>query len=177
MFGALHVALGALVLSIGSPEVRPVENVLSVETREACSGLSEAECCGQMLELAGFRAQGDHLPRLIRGGIKLACGDADREVSPQVCRSLLMTRGFSGPEADRACGPAKGACAGNGDCQQCMQDLRKLDYDGAHHACHAVTFRPKQRSGTVTVKKVFVIGKNGKVDTELRFGTRSESKE
>jgi len=177
MFGALHVALGALVLSIGSPDPRPVQSAVSVETREACSGLDAAECCGQMLELAGFRAQGDHLPRLIRGSIRLACGEPSHEVAPQVCRSLLMTRGFDAAEADRACGPAKSACAGNATCQQCMRDLRKLDYEGAYHACHAVTYRAKKRSGTVTVKKVFVIGKNGKVSTELRFGTQERSRD
>jgi hypothetical protein len=32
-----------------------------------------------------------------------------------------------------------------------------------------VTHRPEVKTGQVSVKKVFIIGKNGKVDTELRF--------
>jgi hypothetical protein len=172
MFGPLHVALGALVLSLMSTPAKP-EPAFSLKTGEVCTGLSDAECCAQMLDVAGFRAQGDHLPRLVRGSIKLACSESGRSASRHTCRSILATRGFSSEQADAACSPARLSkrCEDDASCARCRVDLRKLDYRGGENACYAVTYRPEAKSGTVTVKKVFVIGKNGKVDTELRFGT------
>lgn len=173
MFGALHVALGALVLSLASTPSKPAPPAFTLKTGEVCTGLDTAECCAQMLDLAGFKAQGDHLPRLVRSSIKLACEQDEDSVSHQVCRSILTTRGFSAEQADEACAPRPIAsrCDGDPHCARCTRDLEKLDYSDAEHACYAVTWKPKQKSATVSVKKVFVIGKNGKVDTQLRFSS------
>ena len=174
MFGALHVVLGTLVLSFAPTPAAQQAMTFSLKTGEVCSGLSEEECCAQMVEFAGFRAQGDQLPRLVKSSVKLACLQRAAGLSEQVCRSILTTRGFSIEQADGACAPGKlkARCARDADCSKCTKDLRKLSYRGSQNACYAVTHRPEVKTGVVRVKKVFVIGKNGKVDTELRFRTR-----
>jgi hypothetical protein len=172
MFGALHVALGALVLSFAQTPAKQESMSFSLKTGEVCSGLSQEECCAQMLDFAGFKAQGDHLPRLVRSSVKLACAQSRESLSDHVCRSIMTTRGFSIEDADAACAPAKlsGRCQRDKDCTRCTDDLEKLSYRGGQHACYAVTHRPEAKNtGQVSVKKVFVIGKNGKVTTELRF--------
>src|SRR5688572_20343607 len=93
MVGPAHIVLGALLLSFFPAQAKHVATQakaggMSIETGEACAGLSAAECCGQMLELAGFRAQGDHLPRLIKTTVHLACMNEQKTVTPQVCRSI-----------------------------------------------------------------------------------------
>jgi len=171
MFGALQVALGALVLSFGQTPAKQEAMSFSLETGEVCAGLNQEECCAQMLDFAGFKAQGDHLPRLVRSSVKLACSQSRAGLSEHVCRSIMTTRGFSVEDTDAACSPGKLAkrCGRDGHCARCVDDLKKLSYRGGQNACYAVTHRPEVKSGRVAVKKVFVIGKNGKVDTELRF--------
>lgn len=171
MLGALQIAFGALVLSFVQTPAKQEAMAFSMKTGEVCSGLSTEECCAQMVDFAGFKAQGDHLPRKVRGSVKLACARSDAPLAENVCRSILTTRGFSVDEADAACAPArlKARCAGDAHCERCTEDLQKLSYRGAHNACYAVTHRAEVKTGNVAVKKVFVIGKNGKVDTELRF--------
>ena len=170
MFGALQVALGALVLSFAQTPAKQEAMSFSLKTGEVCSGLSPEECCAQMLDFAGFKAQGDHLPRLVRSSVKLAC-TSSAGLSDHTCRSIMTTRGFSVDDADAACAPnkLKARCDNDASCARCNTDLQKLSYRGGQHACYAVTHRPEVKTGTVAVKKVFVIGKNGKVDTELRF--------
>jgi len=122
----------------------------AMETGEACSGISTAECCEQKIEMAGLRAQGDYLPRLIKTTVRLACGDAGRVVTPQVCRSIAIGRGFDVRQADAVCKPAASECKKDGACRECVQELSRLSYQGSHNACHAVTFVPNH-SGTKTV--------------------------
>lgn len=171
MFAALHVVLGTLVLSFAQTPAKQQAMTFSLKTGEVCSGLSQEECCAQMVEFAGFKAQGDQLPRLVKSSVKLACMQREAGLSEQVCRSILTTRGFSVDDADAVCAPAKlrARCAHDADCSRCTNDLQKLSYRGSQNACYAVTHRPEVKTGAVSVKKVFVIGKNGKVDTELRF--------
>lgn len=171
MFGALHIALGALVLSFAQSPAKHDAMSFSLKTGEVCSGLSEEECCAQMVDFAGFKAQGDHLPRLVRSSVKLACMQRDGGLSQHVCLSIMTTRGFSMEDAEAACVPGKlkTRCEHDADCSRCTGDLQKLSYRGGQNACYAVTHRPEVKTGVVSVKKVFIIGKNGKVDTELRF--------
>lgn len=135
----------------------------AMETGEACSGISTAECCEQKIEMAGLRAQGDYLPRLIKTTVRLACGDEERVVTPQVCRSIAVGRGFGGNQADAVCKPAARDCKKDGACRECVQELSRLSYQGSHNACHAVTFVP-DRSGTKTV-----VLRAGGADSDTRF--------
>jgi hypothetical protein len=141
----------------------PKRATFALETGEACSGISTAECCEQKIEMAGLRTQGDYLPRLIKTTVRLACGDEERVVTPQVCRSIAVGRGFDTHAADALCKPAAKNCKKDGACRECVQDLNRLSYQGSHNACHAVTFVP-DKSGTKTV----VLRAEG-ADSDTRF--------
>ena len=147
-------------------QAKQVSGGFSIERGEACSGLSPQECCGQMLELAGFRAQGDYLPRLIQTTVRLACEDERRVVTPQVCRSISTSRGFAPKEVDAICKPALRECRKNGTCRQCVSDLGKLSYQGSHHACQAVTYVPDRSPSRVVVLRS---ASSGEADSDTRF--------
>jgi hypothetical protein len=112
----------------------------TLQTGEICSDLSPRECCAQRLELVGFRAQGDHLPRLVKNVVKLACGDARRVMAPQACRNIAALRGFRSRDIDAICQPARVECASAESCKQCSAELQKLGYRGAHHVCRPLTY-------------------------------------
>lgn len=135
----------------------------AMETGEACSGITTAECCEQKIEMAGLRTQGDYLPRMIKTTVKLACGDEQRVVTPQVCRSITVGRGFDPQQADAVCKPAARDCKKDGACRECVQELSRLSYEGSHNACRAVTYVP-DRSGTKTV-----VLHAGGADSDTRF--------
>lgn len=137
-----------------------------LETGEACAGLSPEECCGQMLELAGFRAQGDYLPRLIKTTVQLVCQDERKIVAPQVCRSIALSRGFAPKEVDAICKPALRECKKDGTCRQCLADLGKLSYQGSQHACYALTYVPDRSRS-----RVVVLNSSGRnhADADTRF--------
>jgi hypothetical protein len=158
MTSPAHILLGALLLSFFPAQTKEmatrakVASSMSIETGdEVCAELSAAECCGQMLELAGFRAQGDHLPRLIKTSVHLACTDEHKTVTSQVCKSIAVSRGFSPKDADAICKPAQRECQKDGTCRQCVSDLAKLEYRGSHHVCHALTYVPERASPRVVV--------------------------
>jgi hypothetical protein len=151
MISLAHIILGPLLLSFFPAQVKQVASGMSIETGDACSGLSAAECCGQMLELAGFRAQGDHLPRLIKTTVHLACTDERKTVTSQVCKSIAVSRGFSPKDADAICKPAQRDCQKDGTCRQCVSDLAKLEYRGSHHVCRALTYVPERAAPRVVV--------------------------
>jgi hypothetical protein len=141
---------------------------MSIETSsEVCSGLTAEECCGQMLELAGFRAQGDHLPRLIKNAVQLTCQDERKTVTPQVCRSISVSRGFSLKDAEAICRPAQRDCKKDGTCRKCVSDLNRLAYQGSHHVCHALTYVPEAipRQRTVVIKTGIEVS----ADSDTRF--------
>jgi hypothetical protein len=171
MTGPVHIVLGALLLAFFPAQAKQVATQakaaggMSIETGEACSGLSAAECCGQMLELAGFRAQGDHLPRLIKTTVHLACMNEQRTVTRQVCRSISVSRGFSPKDADAICKPARRECQKDGTCRQCVSDLAKLDYQGSHHVCHALTYVPERPRQRVVV----IRNRGAAADSDTRF--------
>jgi len=136
----------------------------SLESGEACSGISTAECCEQKIEMAGLRTQGDYLARMIKITVQLACRDQERVVTPQVCRSIATSRGFSPKEVDAVCKPAARECKKDGACKQCVEDLARLDYHGSQHVCHAVTY-VKDRSAKVVVLR----DSQGVADSDTRF--------
>lgn len=162
--------LAALLLSFFPAQAQRVAtqvkaiSSMSLSTGEACSGISREECCGQKLELAGLRAQGDYLPRSIKATVLLACSDERRVVTPQVCRSIVMSRGFAAKEVAGICQPAQRECGKDGTCRQCVSELAKLDYQGSHHACQAVTYVPKRDTS-----HVLVIQSGGEADGDTRF--------
>jgi len=177
MLSPAHLIVGALLLVFAPMQTKQaarqakVMTSMSIETGEACSGLSSEECCGQMLELAGFRAQGDYLPRLVKTTVQLACMDERKVVTQQVCRSITISRGFSARDADDICKPAQRDCQKDGTCRQCVRDLIKLDYQGSHHVCRALTYVPDRSR-----KRVVVIRSEQPGDSDTRFEvTRSRT--
>jgi hypothetical protein len=128
----------------------PSKGGFTLETGEACSGLSHEECCGQKLELASFRAQGDYLSGPIKTTVQLACRGPNHVVSPQVCRSIAVSRGFA-KDADAICKSAQRECQKDGACRQCTADLTRLDYQGSHNVCHALTYVPPRAHERVII--------------------------
>lgn len=112
----------------------------SIQYAPVCTDLEPHECCSQMLELAGYRAQGDQLPRLVKGLVHLTCEDTRKVVAPQACRSIAVMRGFRGHEVDAICGTALRECQEQEACNRCTEELKKLKYRGGHHACRALTY-------------------------------------
>ena len=171
MPGPAHIVLGLLFAFIPAQAKQiagqgKVARGMSIETGEACSGLTAEECCGQMLELAGFRAQGDHLPRLIKTTVQLTCNDARKTVTPQVCKSISVSRGFTPKDAAAICKPALRDCQKDGTCRQCVSDLSRLSYQGSHHVCRALTYVPDQSRPRVVVIRS---GAQGAADSDTRF--------
>jgi len=136
----------------------------NLETGEACEGITAAECCEQKIEMAGLRTQGDYLSRLIKITVQLACRDEERVVTPQVCRSIATSRGFSPKEVDAVCKPAARACQKDGACKQCVEELARLNYHGSQHVCHAVTYVKDQ-----SAKVVVLHDGQGVADSDTRF--------
>ena|SRR5689334_16351557 len=139
----------------------------ALETGQACDGISVAECCEQKIEMAGLRTQGDYLPRLIKTTVQLACESEDRVVTPQVCRSIVTSRGFTPKEVDSVCKPAARECKKDGTCRQCMDELEQLSYRGSHHACLAVTYVKDQGPKVITLRNG-----SGEADNDTRFEIR-----
>ena len=166
--------LGGLAVAI-SPVRTPVQAQQAVkaakagggfalETGKACEGISVAECCEQKIEMAGLRTQGDYLPRLVKTTVQLACSSEDKVVTPQVCRSIVTSRGFTPKEVDAVCKPAARECRKDGDCRECVAELERLSYRGAQHACHAVTYIKD-----TTTPKVVTLRSGGEPDSDTRF--------
>jgi hypothetical protein len=137
---------------------------MSLQTGAACTGISREECCGQKIELAGLRAQGDYLSPSIKTTVTLACSDESRIVTPQVCRSIVISRGFAVKEVDGICRPAERECHKDGTCRKCVSELSKLDYQGSYHACQAVTYIPERSKPAVVVLR-----HGGEPDSDTRF--------
>jgi hypothetical protein len=124
---------------------------MSLQTGAACTGISREECCGQKIEAAGLRAQGDYPSHVVKTTVALACSEESRVVTPQVCRSIVMSRGFAANEVEGICGPAQRECHKDGTCRKCVSELSKLDYQGSFHACQAVTYVPERAHTPVVV--------------------------
>lgn len=167
---SVHALLAALLLTFFPAQTHRIAQQakrasgMSLQTGDACTGISREECCGQKIELAGLRALGDYLPRLIKTTVALACSDEHRVVTPQVCRSIIVSRGFAAKEVDGICRPAQRECDKDGTCRQCVTELVKLDYQGSYHACQAVTYVPERAR-----ERVVVIRSGGEADSDTRF--------
>src|SRR4051812_19953910 len=129
-----RIVFGALLFALlpaqpqrvaGQAKTMPIKGGFTLETGEACSGISHEECCGQKLEMASFRAHGDYLSGPLKTTVALACRGPNHVVSPQVCRSIAMSRGFA-RDVDAICKPALRECQKDGTCRQCIADLAKL---------------------------------------------------
>ncbi len=172
MSNLLNLAFASLLLSLFPAQVKQAStrqakaiSGMSMQTGEACDGLSQAECCGQMLELAGFRAQGDYLPRTVKTTVQLACASEPRVVTPQVCRSISLSRGFPVKDADAICKPARGECQKDGTCRKCVDDLERLAYRGSHHVCRALPYVPDAARARVVV----IRDEGAGADSDTRF--------
>jgi hypothetical protein len=142
LVGAILAAWVALAAPEQGQSIRPRTPTadFSLQYAPVCTDLEPPECCSQMLELAGYRAQGDQLPRLVKGLVHLTCEDTRKVVTPQACRSIAVMRGFRSHEVDAICGSALRECQEEDACNRCTEDLKKLKYRGAHHACRALTY-------------------------------------
>lgn len=109
---------------------------------DACTGLDEAQCCAQMLEIAGFKATGDQLPRKTKGPVRLSCEAPEKEFTETSCLMLALARGFAAKEASALCEPGKIAkrCQGDSTCKQCVADLDRMSWKAPHRACYAITY-------------------------------------
>lgn len=139
----VSTVLSVLLSAEGEPRVPRVHTPAAefeLEEGERCQGLSPQECCEQQLQFAGFRASGDHVPRLVQNLVRLACADEHRVMAPQACRSIAVLRGFRGADLDAICRPAQKACGDGKLCSECTSELRKLGYKGAHHVCRPITY-------------------------------------
>ena len=130
---------------------------------DVCGALSSAECCAQMLEIALFRATGDHVPKAAKAPVRLSCNDPDQTIPENACRLIAMSRGIGAREAAELCAPAtlSKRCAGDDTCRQCMSDLERLDWKSSARACYALTYVGRSDTRVVTLER----GKSGRAGT------------
>jgi hypothetical protein len=120
---------------------------------DACTGLDPAQCCAQMLEIAGFKATGDQLPRAAKTPVRLSC-ETPAKVFPETsCRMLALARGFAAKDANELCEPATLAkrCQGDSQCKQCVADLDRMAWKSSHRACYAITYVDRPSSDGVKI--------------------------
>jgi hypothetical protein len=160
---AVPLVMVGLLLSFFPAQTRQVSRVTMERHDNACLGLDEAQCCAQMLEIAGFRATGDQLPKATKTPVRLSCETPEKVFPETSCQLLMLGRGFDAKSARDICAPGTLAkrCQGDGTCKQCVQDLDKLSWRSSHRVCYALTYVeravPRERSKVVTVTR----GKNG----------------
>ena len=120
---------------------------------DVCTGLDEAQCCAQMLQIAAFKATGDQLPRKTKGPVRLSCEAPEKEFPETSCRMLALARGFAAKDASELCAPATLAkrCQGDSTCKQCVADLDRMAWKAPHRACYAITYTPRAASNGVKV--------------------------
>jgi hypothetical protein len=128
---------------------------------DVCSALNPAECCAQMLEIALFRATGEHVPKAAKSPLRLSCKDPEQTIPENACRLIAMGRGFGAREAADMCTPASLAkrCADDDTCRQCMSDLERLDWKSSARACFALTYVGGHDTRVVTLER-YKAGRN-----------------
>jgi hypothetical protein len=153
----MHTGLATVVLALlitWIPAQTRHASRMALETHEdACMGLTAAECCAQSLELAGFRATGDQIPRAAKSPVKLSCGDSSKVVPEAACRSISMARGFSAKDVSVSCAPdtLEKRCHDEPLCRACVTDLAKLEFKSGYRACYAVTYKHAASSDDASV--------------------------
>lgn len=137
----------------------------AVALDDSCAELSDAQCCEQALQLAGFKASGNHLPPAAQKTAKLSCMNPERVVPAGACRSLGTSRGLAAPDVQAMCEPAKvKQCGKDQACRQCVESLKKLSYSNPQPACHAVTHAPSRTDNVVVIRS----GASGGEGVEVR---------
>jgi hypothetical protein len=142
---AVAMVLLGWLLGVMPAQSRQASRMVLERHGDACTGLSPAECCAQLLEIAVFRATGDQVPKAAKTPVRLSCADPDRTFAENSCRLIALSRGFNAREAGDICTPGSLAkrCSGDASCKQCMSDLDRLDWKAPQRACYALTYVPK----------------------------------
>jgi hypothetical protein len=135
---------------------RGASRVVMERHSDACTGLDPAQCCAQMLEIAGFRATGDQLPKATKTPVRLSCETPARVFPETSCRMLALARGFGAKDASELCAPATLAkrCQGDDTCKQCVADLDRMAWKSSHRACYAITYVDRPSHDGVKVVSV-----------------------
>lgn len=168
----VYAVPAALLLALVPSQARDGVRFAVEASANVCLGLSEAECCAQRLDYAGYRALGERLPERAQKTLSLSCGLESRVMTQGACRTIVSARGFGAPEVDRFCQPTtiERSCAKDGSCRTCMTDLARLSYRETHNACHAVTYAPPaEKRGTVVIRSAIVVGRDGYEVTNRRY--------
>jgi hypothetical protein len=134
-------SLLAFLLTFIPAQTRHTSRMVLETHEDICTGLSNAECCTQSLELAGFRATGDQIPRAAKNPVRMSCADPEKVVPEAACRSISMARGLAAKEVSTSCAPTtlERRCHDEPLCRSCVDDLTKLEFKGAYRACYGVT--------------------------------------
>src|SRR5688572_22057542 len=103
---ALPFVFVSLLLGAIPAQTKQVSRVVMERHDDACTGLDEAQCCTQMLEIAGFRATGDQLPKATKTPMRLSCEAPEKVFPENSCRLLALARGFAAKDASELCAPA-----------------------------------------------------------------------
>ena len=171
----LHVALAALLLAWFPAQARDAARLAVETSQNTCLGLTEAECCEQRLDYAGFKALGERLPENGQRTLKLSCSQPDRVVPAGACKIIGNARGLVLSQVDSMCAPQaiRTGCQKDGSCRRCVSDLTRLSYRDSQNACHAVTYAPQaQRRHVVVVKSSIVVGRDGWEITKQNYEVR-----
>ncbi|HKU39258.1 MAG TPA: hypothetical protein VJR89_13950 [Polyangiales bacterium] len=143
----------SLLFGFVPAQTRQASRVVLERNADVCANLDGAQCCAQMLEIAGFRATGDQLPAATKTPVRLSC-EAPQKVFPEnSCRLLALARGFGAKETVELCEPGKLAkrCNADDSCRQCVEDLDKLSWRSSQRACYALTYVQRPESGAKVV--------------------------
>lgn len=169
-FYALPVAL---LLALVPAQARDATRFAVETSANVCLGLTEAECCAQRLDYAGYSALGERLPARAQKTLELSCGQESRVMTPGACRTIVSARGFRAPEVDESCQPTTilRSCSKDGSCRTCMSDLSRLSYRQTQNACHAVTYAPPVagKRSTVVIRSAIVVDRDGYEVTNRRY--------
>lgn len=172
---ALHPFLAALLFAWFPAQARDGARFAVTASQDTCLGLTQAECCEQRLDYAGFKALGERLPNSAQIPMRLSCTQPNRVVPVGACRIIANARGIESAQVQAMCAPQaiRNGCLKDGSCRRCVSDLTRLSYQQSQNACHAVTFAPEvAKRRVVVVKSSIVVGRDGyeikKQDYEVR---------
>lgn len=153
---ALPFIFVSLLFGALPAQTKQVNRVVMETHADACMGLDEAQCCAQKLQIAGFRATGDQLPKATKTPLRLSCEVPEKVFPENSCRLLALARGFAAKDASDLCAPATlvKRCQGDSACKQCVDDLDKLSWRSSHRACYALTYVERPSAGGPKVVSV-----------------------
>jgi hypothetical protein len=113
---------------------------------DACTGLDDAQCCAQSLEIAGWKATGDQLPKAAKRSVLMSCGGSEKVVPDGACRNIALMRGFGAKDVSALCAAEtlQKRCKDSESCDACVRDLDRLKFKNGARACYAVTHVPER---------------------------------